>query len=167
MRTTYCGDYILHTDPALTRRIPAGGFRAVDCRAQPSTTWAVFPNGTPPNLCRPGLRQRSRCGVPRVRSTSQAGSPIVETAYAKNVGLPVASVVNRPATRSSQRPRIRSAALEGATLRPDLTENLSGVFDDGPADAYPISAYSYFVTQCVPAQATAQNVSCDGTAKPP
>ena len=44
----------------------------------------------------------------------------------------------------------------------DLTENLSGVFDDTASDAYPLSAYSYFVTQCVPAEAAAQHVSCDG-----
>ena len=41
-----------------------------------------------------------------------------------------------------------SAALESATLRPDLSQELSGVYSSGNPKAYPISAYSYIVTQC-------------------
>jgi phosphate transport system substrate-binding protein len=41
-----------------------------------------------------------------------------------------------------------SAALESATLRPDLSQELSGVYHSANPDAYPISAYSYVVTQC-------------------
>ncbi len=48
-------------------------------------------------------------------------------------------------------------------MNPDLTENLTGVFDEAAGDAYPLSGYSYLVTQCVPAQAAAQNASCDGS----
>ncbi|MEZ5145264.1 MAG: substrate-binding domain-containing protein [Acidimicrobiales bacterium] len=44
-----------------------------------------------------------------------------------------------------------SSALEGAKLRPDLSQELSGVYNSGNPDAYPISAYSYIVTQCAPA----------------
>jgi len=43
-----------------------------------------------------------------------------------------------------------SAALEDARLRPDLSQELSGVYNSGNPKAYPISAYSYIVTQCVP-----------------
>ena len=43
-----------------------------------------------------------------------------------------------------------SAALEGATLRPDLSQELSGVYRSRNPLAYPISAYSYIVTQCAP-----------------
>ena len=41
-----------------------------------------------------------------------------------------------------------SAALESATLRPDLSQELSGVYASPNPVAYPISAYSYIVTQC-------------------
>ncbi len=44
-----------------------------------------------------------------------------------------------------------SSALEGAHLNPDLSQELSGVYNSAKADAYPISAYSYIVTQCAPA----------------
>jgi phosphate transport system substrate-binding protein len=43
-----------------------------------------------------------------------------------------------------------SSALEDARLRPDLSQELSGVYASQRADAYPISAYSYIVTQCAP-----------------
>ena len=43
-----------------------------------------------------------------------------------------------------------SAALEAAALRPDLSQELSGVYNSGNPKAYPISAYSYIVTQCLP-----------------
>jgi phosphate transport system substrate-binding protein len=41
-----------------------------------------------------------------------------------------------------------SAALESARLRPDLSQELSGVYTSRHPAAYPISAYSYIVTQC-------------------
>jgi phosphate transport system substrate-binding protein len=43
-----------------------------------------------------------------------------------------------------------TAALEAAQLRPDLTQELSGVYASTNPDAYPLSAYSYLVTQCSP-----------------
>ena len=44
-----------------------------------------------------------------------------------------------------------SAALESARLRPDLSQELSGVYSSPNPLAYPISAYSYLVTQCAKA----------------
>jgi phosphate transport system substrate-binding protein len=44
-----------------------------------------------------------------------------------------------------------STALEDAHLRPDLSQELSQVYASGRPDAYPISAYSYAVTQCAAA----------------
>jgi len=41
-----------------------------------------------------------------------------------------------------------SAALESAALRPDLSQELSGVYSSPNPEAYPLSAYSYIVTQC-------------------
>ncbi len=43
-----------------------------------------------------------------------------------------------------------SAALESAKLRPDLSQELSGVYRSANPLTYPISAYSYLVTQCEP-----------------
>jgi phosphate transport system substrate-binding protein len=43
-----------------------------------------------------------------------------------------------------------SAALESARLRPDLSQELAGVYASTNPLAYPISAYSYIVTQCGP-----------------
>ena len=41
-----------------------------------------------------------------------------------------------------------AAALESASLREDLSQELSGVYASANPEAYPISAYSYIVTQC-------------------
>ena len=52
-----------------------------------------------------------------------------------------------------------SAALDSATLRPDLRQELSGVYRSPNPLAYPISAYSYMVTQC---ETTGDRPSCRG-----
>ncbi|MEP6796698.1 MAG: substrate-binding domain-containing protein [Lapillicoccus sp.] len=52
-----------------------------------------------------------------------------------------------------------SAALESARLRPDLSQDLSAVYASPSAQAYPISAYSYLVTQCASA---ADRATCKG-----
>jgi phosphate transport system substrate-binding protein len=52
-----------------------------------------------------------------------------------------------------------SSALEDARLRPDLSQELSGVYNSSRPGAYPISAYSYLVTQCAPA---GDRPSCTG-----
>jgi phosphate transport system substrate-binding protein len=52
-----------------------------------------------------------------------------------------------------------SAALETATLRSDLSQELSGVYNSTNPIAYPISAYSYIVTQCA---ASPDRPSCRG-----
>ena len=77
----------------------------------------------------------------------------------------MASVVNEAGNAVQPTAEDSALALEAATLNPDLTQNLSGVFDDPATDAYPLSSYSYFVTQCVQQQAKAQHISCDGRGK--
>lgn len=52
-----------------------------------------------------------------------------------------------------------SAALDSATLRPDLSQELSGVYRSTDPLAYPISAYSYLVTQC---EAASERPTCKG-----
>ena len=162
-------DYLAQTDPDLL-----AAFQQVASDPNPGTgasaTWASFPNGTPAGTTQfPNLR-----GLDAVNGADAAsqgpvhvngGIAFVESAYAKNVDLPVASVVNEAGNAVQPTAEDAAVALEGATLNPDLTENLSGVFDDTVGDAYPLSAYSYLVTQCVQKQAKAQNVSCDGKGK--
>ena len=41
-----------------------------------------------------------------------------------------------------------AAALQSATLNADLSQNLDGVYTSSNPLTYPISAYSYIVTQC-------------------
>ena len=54
-----------------------------------------------------------------------------------------------------------AVALTAAILYSDLTQNLGGVYTNPNPDAYPISAYSYFVAQCVPARRPSRTSQCD------
>ncbi len=162
--TYLLGDYILHTANAAELATFQQVASVPSTAGQPSATWAVFPNGTPPNLASLVSVNGADAASQEPKNNS-GGISYVETAYAKNVNLPVASVVNE-AGNAVQPTAVNSVeALQGATLHPNLTENLSGVFDNKAGNAYPLSAYSYFVTQCVPKQAAAQNVTCDGSGK--
>ncbi len=71
-----------------------------------------------------------------------------EFGYAKTYNVPAAWIQNESGNWVLPYAQNISSALEGATLRPDLSQELSGVYKSGKADAYPISAYSYLVTQC-------------------
>ncbi len=156
-------DYFLHVDPG-----PLTAFQqeadVPTAPGTPSATWASFTNGVPPNLdSLVGVNGSDAASRGPVKT--QGGIAYVETAYAKDVGLPVASMVNAAGYAIQPTANNTAEALEAATLGPHLIENLSGVFVDKAADAYPLSAYSYFVAQCVPKQAAAQNFSCDGGGK--
>jgi phosphate transport system substrate-binding protein len=154
-------DYFLHIDPG-----PITAFQQVagvpTAPGTPSATWASFANGVPQNL-------ESLDGVTGADAASQGpaqtqgGIAYVETAYAKNVGLPVASVINQAGVPVQPTSTNVAEALTAAILYSDLTQNLGGVYTNPNPAAYPISAYSYFVAQCVPAQAATQNFSCDSS----
>jgi len=53
-----------------------------------------------------------------------------------------------------------SAALESAALRPDLSQELSGVYASPNPEAYPLSAYSYIVSMCA---RSGDRPTCKGT----
>lgn len=74
-----------------------------------------------------------------------------EFGYAKVYGTSTAWVQNAGGTYVLPYAQNISAALESARLRPDLSQDLSGVYGSTNPQAYPISAYSYIVTQCAPA----------------
>ncbi|MEO7555362.1 MAG: substrate-binding domain-containing protein [Acidimicrobiales bacterium] len=73
-----------------------------------------------------------------------------EFGYAKTYHAPAAWVQNQSGAYVLPYAQNISAALEAASLRADLSQELSGVYASGNPDAYPISAYSYMVTQCAP-----------------
>ncbi|HEV7721121.1 MAG TPA: substrate-binding domain-containing protein [Iamia sp.] len=81
-----------------------------------------------------------------------------EFGYAKTYHVPVAWIQNASGKWWLPYAENISAALESATLRPDLSQELSGVYASGHPKAYPISAYSYVVTQC----RTGDRPSCQG-----
>ena len=98
-----------------------------------------------------------------VAATSSVGSiTYIETAYAKEHSLPVASLVNASGADVQPTSANVATALQAATLNPDLTQNLADVYTNPQPGAYPLSAYSYLVTPCAPTLATAQGTSCDG-----
>jgi phosphate transport system substrate-binding protein len=71
-----------------------------------------------------------------------------EFGYAKVYGAPAAWVQNESGNYVQPFAQNIASALTAAQLRPDLSQELSGVYVNPAADAYPISAYSYVVTQC-------------------
>ncbi len=82
-----------------------------------------------------------------------------EFGYAKTYNVPTAWVENASGTFQLPYAQNISAALESAKLNPDLSQNLTGVYSSTNPLTYPISAYSYLVTQCAPA---ADRATCKG-----
>jgi phosphate transport system substrate-binding protein len=153
-------DYFFHTQPAAMTAFQQ--LSSVNPVGQPSATWAAFPNGAPPQITTLKGVSGSEDAATGPKQTS-GGISYVETAYADAEGLPVAEVVNAAGQPVLPKSLNVAVALTGAVLYSDLTQNLSGVYTNPAPTAYPISAYSYFVTQCVPAQAAAQSFACDSS----
>jgi phosphate transport system substrate-binding protein len=70
----------------------------------------------------------------------------VEAGYALAKGFPVAYVHNQSNNWALPLSQNVSTALTHATLNPDLTQNLGGVYNAPEANAYPVSSYSYLIT---------------------
>jgi phosphate transport system substrate-binding protein len=160
-------DYLLHLDPA--------GFEAYQQAmqvqvGQPSATWPTPPSGVtiPPGY--PGWTDgdlQGENGSDNAADFVSAGSSdgaitYVETAYAKEHDMPVASVKNASGNAVQPTSENDAIALEKAVLYSDLTQNLAGVYTNPLPQSYPISAYSYFVTPCSPTLAAAQGTTCVG-----
>lgn len=82
-----------------------------------------------------------------------------EFGYSKVYNAPSAYIENAAGRWVLPFAKNISAALESARLRPDLSQDLSNVYTSTNPEAYPISAYSYIVTQCAPA---ADRTTCKG-----
>jgi phosphate transport system substrate-binding protein len=86
-----------------------------------------------------------------------------EFGYAVTYHAPAAWVQNQAGQWVLPYAENISAALEAAQLRPDLSQELAGVYSSGNPVAYPISAYSYLVTQCAPTGPLgSQRATCTG-----
>ncbi|HTT86795.1 MAG TPA: substrate-binding domain-containing protein [Acidimicrobiales bacterium] len=160
-------DYMLHLD--------AAGFEAYQQAmgfpvGSPSATWPTLPAQVtaPPGY--PGWADGDLQGengsdnaANYVSASSSDGAiTYVETAYAKEHDMPVASVENASGNAVQPTSEDDAVALEKAILYSDLTQNLANVYTNPLPTAYPISAYSYFVTPCSPSLASAQHTSCAG-----
>ncbi len=74
-----------------------------------------------------------------------------EFGYAKVYHVPTAWIQNASGHYVLPYAQNISAALQSAELRPDLSQELSGVYASRNKQTYPISAYSYIVSQCATA----------------
>jgi len=82
-----------------------------------------------------------------------------EFGYAKTYKASAAWIQNRAGEWRLPYAGNISAALVGAKLNPDLSQELSGVYDNPDPLTYPISAYSYIVTQCA---SSGDRATCKG-----
>lgn len=69
----------------------------------------------------------------------------VEYGYAKERGFPVASIRNVSGAYVQPSAQAVAVALQGATIRGDGTQVLTGVYEFADQRAYPVSSYSYMI----------------------
>lgn len=69
----------------------------------------------------------------------------VEYSYAINLGFPVVKVLNRAGYYTEPTARSVAVALLAATINPDLTQKLDGVYASPDPRTYPLSSYSYMI----------------------
>ncbi len=163
-------DYFLHQDGGNGGNFAAtqGVFQS-GLQGNPTAIWPIPAGGVnpPPNQY-PAWAANNLVGengsdnaANYVSALSSNGAiTYVETAYAKEHNMPVASLTNASGNAVQPTSVNVATALEAAILHPDLTQDLSGVYTNQLQNAYPLSAYSYFVTPCSPSLAQAQGASC-------
>lgn len=96
----------------------------------------------------------------------------VETSYAIERGRPVVAEKNASGNYVLPTSANVTAALTQATLNPDRTQNLSGVYSNPDPNAYPNSSYSYMIVRTDSPAPKSQTTGrfivysvCDGQAK--
>ena len=164
-------DYMLHQDPG-TFNAAQNAFQSA-FPGQPNASWPTPSTsvnvGSPPfSTTYPGWAQNNLVGqsgsdnaANYVAALSSEGAiTYVETAYAKEHAFPVASVLNVSGAAVQPTSFNVATALEAAILHADLTQDLSNVYTNPKPNAYPLSAYSYLVTQCSPPLASGQKTQC-------
>lgn len=93
------------------------------------------------------VAQSGSLGVSGYVSQDQSVGAItyVEYSYAKNAGFPVVKVLNKAGYYVMPTAQAVAVGLQGATINKDLTQNLSGVYNNADKRAYPLSSYSYMI----------------------
>ena len=125
-------------------------FTAWAARNSFSTTLRIIQLDSSPNFAPKTLALTGSDQIAQYVASSQGAGTIAydEFGYAKVYGAPAAWVQNESGNYVQPFAQNIASALTAARLRPDLSQELSGVYVNPNADAYPISAYSYIVTQC-------------------
>ncbi|WP_426573669.1 substrate-binding domain-containing protein [Aquihabitans sp. McL0605] len=144
-------DFVKHADPSL--------FASWAARTDAPTNVRILemPPGFAPKT--QGLATSDQIAQFVASDAGQWSISYDEFGYAKTYGAPAAWVQNGAGKWVLPYAENISAALESAKLKPDLSQELSGVFASTNPLAYPVSAYSYVVTQCVP---SADRATCRG-----
>jgi phosphate transport system substrate-binding protein len=107
----------------------------------PCSLWPPFPGST---------QQAGSDGVANFVSNDAIGGGsmgYVEAGYAYGRGFPVANLHNVSGNFVQPSSTNVATALKHATLNADLTQNLVGVYRSPESNAYPMSSYSYLITQ--------------------
>jgi len=162
-------DYLLHQDNADI--VAAQNAFQSGLPGQPSATWPTPAAGTHingstyPNWVKgtPSGQTGSSNAANYVTALSSLGAiTYVETAYAKSHNMPVANLQNASGADVQPSSVNVATALEAAQLHVDLTQDLTSVYTNPQANAYPLSAYSYIVSPCAPDLAAASHTACAG-----
>jgi phosphate transport system substrate-binding protein len=163
-------DFMLHEDGA-NFNAAQNAFQS-GLPGQPNAGWPIptqnaspspqtYPNWVP--QANPVGQSGSDNAANYVSAVSSVGAiTYVETAYAKEHSFPVASLINASGNAVQPTSLNVATALVKAVLHTDLTQDLTGVYTNPVPNAYPLSAYSYLVTQCSPALAAAHQSTCAG-----
>lgn len=128
--------YLANQAPAVWNAFVA----AQGCPA-PCSLWPPF-NGS--------QQQNGSDGVANFVSNDAVGTGsigYVESGYALGRGFPVASLKNHTGNFTQPTSNNVATALKHAVLNADLTQNLVGVYNATDPTAYPMSSYSYLITQ--------------------
>ena len=146
-------DYFLHEDgadfTAAQNAFHAGGVLGA---GKPSADWptptpgVAFSESTYPGWAaeNPVGKNGSDNAANYVSSLSSQGSiTYVEPAYAKEHNFPVASLMNAKGDAVQPTSTNVTTALNAALLHADLTQDLTKVYVNPRANAYPLSSYSY------------------------
>lgn len=93
------------------------------------------------------VAQAGSLGVSGYVSQAQNEGTItyVEYSYALNTGYPVAKLLNKAGYYNEPTAPNVAVALLGATINPDLTQNLDGVYNNPDPRSYALSSYSYMI----------------------
>lgn len=138
-------DFVAHMDPS--------GFQDWTARNQLPTRVRIIQLDTAPAFA-PITKALNGSDLIAQHVASNAGKWSIaydEFGYAKTYNATAAYVQNAAGEWVLPYAANISAALESAQLRPDLSQELSGVYNSANPLAYPLSAYSYVVTQCATA----------------